>query len=162
MKKLTKKALQKHLEQSDKEEIIREVLTLFNKFGNVREFYKAELSEGGSSLLDSYKKRIRDAYSSQNPKDRSTNKNIDTLLRDFKKVMVYEEELADLLLYRVECGLEALQRNPRRGQSFYNCLYKSFKQAAAFDLGPAHNERLHELRLLAEGSRLGLGDIVIP
>jgi len=127
--KFTKKALLKHLAKSDKEDIIREVLVLFDKFKNVKEFYTAELTNSANPLLERYKKKITEAYSSANPKERRTNLNVNKLIKEFKKVGIYEHELADLMLHRVECGVAAFNRNNKRSATFYNCIANSFEDA---------------------------------
>jgi hypothetical protein len=129
MAKLTKKALLKHLNKSDKEDIIIEVVRLFDKFKNVKEYYQAELSDDANPTLDKYKKKIAKAYSLSNPKERSTNINVNKLINEFKKICIYERELADLMLYRVECGVEAFNRNNNRSATFYNCIVVTFEDA---------------------------------
>ncbi len=164
MKKLTKRALLEHLHQSDKEMLVEEILHLFNKFSNVKEFYQAELSSEGTPLLERYKKKIAEAYAAANPKDRSTNKNIDTLLRDFRKVSVHSEELIDLLLYRAECGLEAAKRNPLRPRAFYNCLLRSFsealKQIRSIDSDEQYRKRIQGILKNSEGAKFGMEDLM--
>ncbi|HTB05503.1 MAG TPA: DUF6155 family protein [Bacteroidia bacterium] len=149
MTKLTKKALLKHLQKSDKEDIINEVVTLFDKFKNVKEFYNAELSGEENPLLDKYKKKISLAYSLPNPKERSTNINLNRLINEFKKVSIYERELADLMLHRVECGIEAYTRRPRRTATFYNCIVSTFEDAIKLivsgDYLDEFNPRINEI-----------------
>jgi hypothetical protein len=129
MKKLTKKVLLEHLDKSEKEDIINEIITLFGKFENVKEFYRAELSGGTNPVLETYKKKITKAYSSINPSERRTNRNVNKLIIDFKKVCIYRNELIDILLFRVESGVEAFIRNNKRSETFYNSIVTSFKDA---------------------------------
>ena len=128
-KGLPKKALLKHLAQSEKEDIIKEVLTLFDKFNNVKEYYTAELTDDANPMLERYKKKITLAYSSGNPKERRTNMNVNRLLKEFKKISIYERETADLMLYRVECGVAAFRRNNNRSPTFYSCIATTFEDA---------------------------------
>lgn len=129
MKKLTKKNLLEHLNKSDKEDLITEVVTLFEKFDNVKEFYRGELSADNNPVLDTYKKKITQAYLKVNPKERSTNLNVNKLIAAFKKVNLYKDELIDLNLHRVECGVAAFARDKNRTETFYNCILKSFEEA---------------------------------
>jgi hypothetical protein len=80
-------------------------------------------------LLCKYKKQIAKAYLLPNPKERSTNINVNKLINQFKKICIYERELADLMLYRVECGVEAFRRDDKRSATFYNCIVVSFEDA---------------------------------
>jgi len=129
MAKLTQKALLKHLNKSEKEDIINEVMVLFNKFKNVKEFYQAELSDEANPALESYKRKISKAYEKANPKEKTTNANVNRLLKEFKKISIYDRELVDLMLYRVECGVAAFKRNNRRSPTFYNCILTTFQDA---------------------------------
>jgi|SRR6185312_5199788 len=129
MAKFTKKKLLEHLAKSDKEDVIREVIILFDKFKNVKEFYAAELSDAANPLLEKYKKKITYAYSTENPKERRTNLNVNKLISEFKKVSIYERELADLMLHRVECGINAIEKNNNRTPTFYNCIVNTFEEA---------------------------------
>lgn len=129
MPRLTKKALLKHLDKSDKEDIISEVVILFDKFKNVKEFYQSELSDEANPALEKYKRKIKEAYAKPNPKERTTNANINKLLKEFEKISIYDRELADLMLYRVECGIAAIKKNNKRSATFYNCLVNTFEEA---------------------------------
>lgn len=129
MSKLTKKTLLKHLNRSDKEDLIREVITLFDKFKNVKEFYAAELSNEANPVLEKYKRKIRDIYALPNPKERSTNLNLNKLLTEFKKISIYERDTVDLMIHRVECGVDALKHNSKRSITFYNSILATFEQA---------------------------------
>ncbi len=129
MPRLTKKALLKHLHKSDKEDIIREVITLFDKFKNVKEFYSAELTDEANPLLLKYKKKIAEAYARPNPKEKTTNSNINRLVAEFKKVSIYDRETVDVMLYRVECGVAAFRYDINRTATFYNSILTTFEEA---------------------------------
>lgn len=129
MARLTRKALLSHLNKSDKEEIVGEVITLFDKFKNVREFYAAELMDEKNPLLERYKNKIAEAYSKPNPKERTTNINLNRLITEFKKISVYNREVIDLMLYRVECGVNAFVLKNRRTSTFYKCILATFEEA---------------------------------
>ena len=129
MPRLTKKALLKHLNKSDKEDIIREVVTIFDKFKNVREFYSAELTDEANPLLLKYKRKIAEAYARPNPKEKTTNSNINRLVAEFKKVSIYNRDTADLMLYRVECGVAAFGHDINRTATFYNSILTTFDTA---------------------------------
>lgn len=159
MAKFTKKALLKHLNKSDKEDIIREVVTLFDKFKNVKEFYTAELTDDANPLLETYKKKITKAYSLANPKERSTNANVNKLINAFKKISIYEREIIDLLLHRVECGVAAFNRNNNRSATFYNCIANSFEEAissiTATDYSSEFKPRINKILVASKAGKFG-------
>jgi hypothetical protein len=158
--KFIKKALLKHLAKSDKEDIIREVVVLFHKFKNVKEFYIAELTDSANPLLERYKKKITEAYLSANPKERRTNLNVNKLIKEFKKVSIYERELADLMLHRVECGVAAFKRNSNRSATFYNCIATTFEEAIKLiSTDNSVNEfkpRINKIIQLSEAGKFGI------
>jgi hypothetical protein len=158
--KFTKKALLKHLSKSDKEDIIKEIITLFDKFKNVKEFYAAELTDSTNPLLEKYKKKITDAYSAVNPKERTTNLNVNRLIYEFKKINIYERELADLMLHRVECGVAALNRNNNRSATFYNCIVNTFEETvkiiSADNSGNEFKSKIHKIVQSAEAGKFGI------
>jgi hypothetical protein len=158
--KITKKALLKHLSKSDKEDIIREVVTLFDKFINVKEFYTAELTDATNPLLERYKKKITIAYLLANPKERSTNLNINKLISEFKKVSIYERELVDLKLHRVECGVAAFNHNNKRTATFYNCIANTFEEAVKLILADnSIDEFRQRINKILKNSEKGKFDI---
>ena len=169
MSKLTKKALLKHFDKSDKEDIIREVVILFDKFKNVKEFYQAELLNDNSPVLDAYKKKIAEAYAKPNPKERTTNANLNKLLSAFKRIKVYDRDLAELMLYRVECGVLAIKKNSKRTSTFYNCILTSFEDAIKLIVVDGSMDdfkgRIDKILKNAEAGRFGfeerLNDIVL-
>lgn len=126
---VSKKRLLVHLNKSDKEDIIIEVLTLFDKFKSVKEFYSAELTDEKNPLLERYKKKITEAYASPNPKQKTTNINLNRLINDFRKVSIYDHEVIELMLYRVECGVNAFVLKNKRTSTFYGCILSTFEQA---------------------------------
>jgi hypothetical protein len=169
MPRLTKKALLKHLHKSDKDDIIGEVITLFDKFKNVKEFYSAELSDEANPLLEQYKKKIAKAYASANPKEKTTNINVNRLINQFKKVSIYERELADLMIFRVECGVDAFTHNNKRSATFYNCIAATFEDAVKLIVANGYiNEFRKRIDKIVHDSESGkyeiaerLADIVI-
>lgn len=156
MKKFTKKNLTDHLQKSEKEDIIKEVILLFNKFQNVKDFYKAELSGDNNPILESYRKKITIAYSSANPSERRTNMNVNKLISAFRKIVIYNYELIDLLLHRVECGLESFDLNDKRSETFHNSIFNSFQQAYNLILAEdSRDEYMPRIENIIENSEKG-------
>ena len=162
MSKLTKKALLNHLNKSDKEDIINEVVTLFDKFKNVKEFYQAELSDDANPALVRYKRKISEAYARPNPKERTTNANVNRMLKEFKKISIYDRELADLMLHRVECGVAAIKDNLKRTETFYNCILNTFSDAIKLAVSTGYidefKSRIDKILNKAEGGKYAIDE----
>ncbi|HTB30494.1 MAG TPA: DUF6155 family protein, partial [Bacteroidia bacterium] len=131
-----------------------------DKFKNVKEFYTAELTDETNPLLERYKKKITIAYLLENPKERSTNLNVNKLIKEFKKTSIYERDLIDLMLHRVECGVAAFRRNANRTATFYNCIFSSFEDAVKLisgnDLLPEFKTRINKIIQQSETGKFGI------
>jgi len=104
-----KRELIKYLNQLSKEELIKEVEKLNRKFDNVKEYYAAELSEDNSALTAKYKKAI---YKEFFPREKSGRPGearssvLRKIIADFSKISVFEADIIELILYRVEMAVE--------------------------------------------------------
>lgn len=120
MAKVTKAALTKHLEQLENDELRSEILELYGRFDNVKQYYKAELEDGNdSALLDGYKKKIYLAYNPKQGPGRRKNSICRKLIANFKKIAAFEYDIIDLQFYRVECALDAVKKQPKKPQRNY-------------------------------------------
>jgi hypothetical protein len=160
LSRLSKRKFISHLNRLDKQDIIDEVVQLFNKFSVVKEYYKAELAGEANPLLAKYKMKIEKAYAAPNPKERTTNINLNRLISGFKKISVSEYDTIDLMLHRVECGLEAVKRNNRRTATFYRCIISTFDEAMELMkpdiVWEEHRERI---MLILAASEVGRQDL---
>ena len=129
MPRFSKKTLLHHLEQLETEELREEVIRLYDKFNQVKEYYQSELSEGENPLLESYKKRIRSAYFPKTGKGRRKNSRVRKLLGEYKKVAVFDYDMIDLLLFRVECGVEYATEFREKKERIYTAIIGSFEEA---------------------------------
>lgn len=133
---------------------------MFDKFKNVKEFYTAELTDSANPLLERYKKKITEAYSAANPKERRTNLNVNKLIKEFKKVSIYECELVDLMLHRVECGVSAFICNNKRSATFYNCISNTFEEAVKLiSANDSMDEYLPRINKILKNSEAGKFDV---
>ncbi len=129
MAKITKVTFQKHLFQLDRKEMAQELLKLFGKFDNVRQFYQMDLGGDTSELLNVYKEKIRKEYFPNRGFGEPKASIIRKILSDFKKVSVFEHDLIDLLLYRVELGVRFTNEFGDIDEPFYRSVTNSFDDA---------------------------------
>jgi hypothetical protein len=129
MAKITKLSLKKHLDELDKKELVEEVLKLYTKFSQVKEFYQMELSEDTKAFVESYKKKIKAIYFPARGYRYPKASTIRRLISNFKKVAVFDYDVVDLLLYRVENGIAYSKTFGGIDEAFYTSIESSYDEA---------------------------------
>jgi hypothetical protein len=128
MAKITKLSLKKHLDELDKKELVEEVLKLYTKFSQVKEFYQMELSEDTKAFVESYKKKIKAIYFPARGYRYPKASTIRRLISNFKKVAVFDYDVVDLLLYRVENGIAYSKTFGGIDEAFYTSIESSYDE----------------------------------
>ena len=128
MPRLTKAALQKHLNHLEKEELVDQILTLFAKFKGVNEHFQMEFGESTQGVVDVYKARLRKVFFGPRvrfPRLSAAKK----IIAEFKKVALFEYDLIDLILYRVENSIEFVNGRNYPVENFYRSIESSLAEA---------------------------------
>lgn len=101
--------LNKYLKELSKEELIKEVHKLCNRFKLVKEYYNAELGQDDGKLLEKYKNQMNRLFAPKgtylNPDIRTSN----NLIKEFASISVHPTDVVDLTLYKVELCVEFLE-----------------------------------------------------
>ncbi len=105
----SKKELRKYLKELTKEELIKEVEKLYQKFQPVQQFYSLELGNDSKELLEHYKKRLAKIFYPKgnylNPSMSEANK----VIKEFSKISVHVVDTIDLMLYKAELSIKLLE-----------------------------------------------------
>jgi Family of unknown function (DUF6155) len=163
--KLSQRQFEKHIAQLTPEELAAELGKLFKKFKDVQHYYQMEFGEkeGRSGVLAEYKKAIKGQFYSvsgnpKNPKAAQLRK----LLADFKNVAVFQTDLVDLVLYRVECAVDFTNDFGDINSVFYESAENAFAQATkiieAEKLQAQFRERCQQVVLNTAGMGWGFHD----
>lgn len=129
MAKITKLSLKKHLDELDKDEVVEEVLKLYAKFPQVKEYYQMELSDDTQTFVEGYKKKIKAIYFPARGYKHPRASAIRRIISKFKKVAVFEFDIIDLLLYRVENGIAYSKTFGGIDEAFYTSIQSSYDEA---------------------------------
>ncbi|TAE41125.1 MAG: hypothetical protein EAZ70_02630 [Runella slithyformis] len=129
MPKITKNTLKKHLETLEKEELIHEVLRLYEKIKAVKDFYEMDLGTDTNAVLNEYKAKIEKQYFPKrgygNPKASEVRK----VISDFKKIAAFEFDVVDLLIFRVEQAVRFTNAYGDIDEQFYTSAENAFDDA---------------------------------
>jgi hypothetical protein len=148
MAQMNATTLKKNLEQKTKQELTQEIVTLYNKFPAVKEYYQAQ--EGDINIiLEKYKEIIRKEFSTTaiNPKARlSVAKKA---IQDFKKFTEDTELLADIMLTFVESVSGFNTEFGVDSESFYtspeNLFEKTLELLKKHNLLPLFENRAYQI-----------------
>jgi len=159
MRKSTKKDLSKYLKQSSKADLEKEVKKLYDKFSEVKKYYEMEFTEDTTKIVKEYKKKLyKEYFTSRGAPGKGSSNASRKVITDFKKIAIFQKDVIDLLLYRVEIMLEYADYGDLN-EAFYNSLTRSFDEACQL----IANERLEEAfkdnceRLLQASYSVGWG-----
>lgn len=146
---MSKPKLKKELQQLTNEQLIEQILDLYDKNKAVKEFYNFYLNpRNEKELAQKYKKQIRKEFNVENPM-RSTEKFsvAKRAISDFKSLQPSPEALADVMLYLPESACELTYSYGDYSEQFYDSAYKNYKVALDFI---ARNNLLDDFRSRAE------------
>lgn len=130
---MRKSAFTKHIGHLEKEELIEELLMLFDRIPEVKEFYKMELGSEGERQK-TYAKAKKDIEAKFRTKSfrkprRPRIQKVRKLLSELKKKSVFEHELIDIYLHTSEVALDFSITYNFNSTPVFNIIKDTFKSA---------------------------------
>ncbi len=131
---MSKAALKKELQKLTKEQIIEQVLDLYEKNKAVKEFYQFYLNPtSGKQLADKYKKLIRKEFNIENPMKSTERFSVaKRVISDFRNLQPSPEDLAEVMLYLPESACELTALYGDYSMQFYDSAFNNYKAALEF------------------------------
>lgn len=124
-----KTQLSKYLKEMTKQDLEKEVKKLYTKFKPVKDFYEMELSGDTTQLVKTAKDQIRKEYFPTRGYGKARSSVSRKVISDFKKIAIFQRDVIDLLLYRVEMMLDFTNEYGEITDAFYVSLESSFEEA---------------------------------
>ena len=128
----TKKDFTKFINTLSKEELAIELEKLYSKFKNVKEYYSMELTEDTSAILSKYKEALKKEYF-PNTKfgiGEARASVARKIISEFTKIKVFDVDLIELMLYRVELCVEFTKKFGDINEQFYTSTENAFEAVA--------------------------------
>jgi hypothetical protein len=131
---MSKAAVKKELNKLTKEQLMEQVLDLYEKNKAVKEFYDFYLNPTNEKdLVKKYKKMIRREFNVENPMSGTEKFSVaKSAISDFRDLQPSPEALADVMLYLPESACELTNRYGDYTGLFYDSAYTNFKTALDF------------------------------
>ena len=125
--------LKKLIAEMSEEELRQEIVKLYTKLPQVKEFYNQDLmtEEERQVLLKSYKDKIYKQFwtSGGNPKGNTNNAFIKSIISEYERTAVFSYDVIDLLMYRVEMTTDIANQFGGWDDMGYNASITAFKKA---------------------------------
>lgn len=154
--KLTVTELKKHLRSLTPQQLADDIVELYKRYPDVKEYYQVVCSGDDSAVLDKYKTIVRNEFMptgrQQFPKLRLSVAR--KAVSDFKKIAKSAAAVADLMVVYVESGVLCTNTFGDIDESFYNSLESMFESALAFiDKNQLFDEFKPRLRAIVKNTR---------
>jgi hypothetical protein len=160
MKKLTISELKKILQDKSNEELMNEIVKLYKKFPDVKDFYSLNLSkEGKTEVTKKYKKIIDNQFFPSRGIGKLKLSVARKAVNDFKKISHSTEDIADMMLYYVDNGVMFTNSYGDIYDSFYNSIETMFESALKYIAQKNLQERFYEQckQIVEDTSGIGWG-----
>jgi hypothetical protein len=127
---MSKKALKKYVKELSKEQLEEQVLELYTRLKEVKEFYNFVFNPNENKRIEECKFKIQKEYfplSRRKPKKRRSvaQKGI----KSFLKLGMEPTFIADLMLFNIETAIRYCDEHPVRQESFYISIQRSYTEA---------------------------------
>ena len=124
--------LKKILDEMSGDELKQEILKLYNKLPQVKDFYNQDLmtEEERQVVLKGYKDKVYKQFwtSGGNPKGMINNTTIKGVISEYEKIALFPYDVVDLLIYRVEVATDLANQFGGMAESNYNASITAFKK----------------------------------
>lgn len=147
---MSKRDLKKYLESLDKEHLENQIITLYEKFPDVKEFYNFAFHPKEDKLLGEAKLKIAVEYFPPRGKRAKMRRSVaQKYIKKFLLLGVDPHIVAEVMLYAIETAVKFAAGRTIRYESFYKSYLTSFSQAAVYihtqQLGEAYPDRLEAI-----------------
>ncbi len=124
-------SLKKYLQQFSKEQLIAQIVELNTKYKDVKTYYEFSINPNSTKAKDEAKKIIGKCISTDIPPKLKLGE-ARKAVTGFKKLSPTESDIADVMLFYVECGVMFTNDFGDIDEPFYNSIAGMFHDACAF------------------------------
>lgn len=141
---MSKREFKKFLEESPRNELEEQLLDLYNRFKEVKEFYDFSFNPKEEELLNNAKTKISEEYFPKKRKRAKKRRSVaQNTIKHFIKLGVDPAKIMDIMLFQIEVAQVYTLEYPIKSEAFYRSMLKSFRQAILYAI---ENNWLNEYR----------------
>ncbi|MNO15548.1 hypothetical protein D3C76_52140 [compost metagenome] len=160
MLKLRNSTIKRQLNNLTREELKDEILNLTKKFPIIQEHYFSVLFPDQGEVLDKYKKIIEKEFGHRKG-EILRYPIIKKAIKDFSNISSNKEQIAEIMVFTVECGVDFTLSFGDIDQRFYHTIASIYEQALKYivcnQLEDKFAERCNELMQSSQDIGWGFG-----
>ncbi len=127
--KISVRTLRNQLKQRSQNDLIEELVLLFSRFDDVRNYYQFQLSgEPDEDVVAKYKAAIAEEFSTHGRPGEGRLSVARRVVNQYKKVAPSERSLIDLMLFYVEAGVKYTNAFGDIDEPFYNSMESMYER----------------------------------
>ncbi|MEC0170978.1 DUF6155 family protein [Paenibacillus graminis] len=161
MLKLGKSTIKKHLKNLTREELEAEILNITRIYPIIQEHYFSILFPDSEEVLEKYKKIIEKEFG-HHKGEILRYPIVKQAIKDFSNVSTNKEQIAELMIFTVECGVDFTLSYGDIDEKFYRTISSIYEQALKYivdnQLEEEFVDRCNELTQSSQGIGWGFGD----
>lgn len=147
---MSKKALKKYVGELTKEQLEEQVLDLYDRLKEVKQFYNFVFNPNEKKRLEECKFKIQKEYFPLNKRKPKKRRSVaQKCIKEFLKLGLESHSIADLMLFNIETALLFSAENSPKQESFYISIQRSFVEATNYisegKLNSSFQERLDKI-----------------
>ncbi|NOU58186.1 DUF6155 family protein [Marinifilum caeruleilacunae] len=130
---MSKKDLKEYIHHLSKEHLEDQILDLYTRFKEVKEFYDFAFNPKENKLMEECKFKISKEYFPVNGRKAKMRRSVaQGYIRHFKRLGVESSLIADIMLYNIEVAQTYTTELYIKQESFYKSMLKSFQEAVKY------------------------------
>jgi predicted transport protein len=130
---MSKKDLKEYIHHLSKEQLEDQILDLYTRFKEVKEFYDFAFNPKENKLMEECKFKISKEYFPVNGRKAKMRRSVaQGYIRHFKRLGVESSLIADIMLYNIEVAQTYTTELYIKQESFYKSMLKSFQEAVKY------------------------------
>jgi transcriptional regulator with PAS, ATPase and Fis domain len=130
---MSKRELRKYLKDLNKEQLEDQLLDLYNRFKEVKEYYDFAFNPRENELLEQCRFHISKEYFPVNSRKAKMRRSV--AQKWVKKLILFDADaslIADLMFFNIEIAQSFSGEHFVRQEAFYSSFFKSFDEALRF------------------------------
>ncbi|MCY1633897.1 DUF6155 family protein [Marinifilum sp. D737] len=130
---MSKKDLKEYIHHLTKEQLQDQILDLYARFKDVKEFYDFAFNPKENKLMEECKFKVSKEYFPVNGRKAKMRRSVaQNYIRHFKRLGVDSSLIADIMLYNIEVAQTYTSEQFIKQESFYKSMLKSFQEAVTY------------------------------
>ena len=130
---MSKKDLKLYLHELGKEQLEDQIIDLYTRFKEVKEFYDFAFNPQENKLMEECKFKISKEYFPVNGRKAKLRRSVaQKYIRHFKRLGVEASLIADIMLYHIEIAQTYTSEKEVKQEAFYKSMLKSFTEAVDY------------------------------